>query len=108
MELLLPVQVPDSLVVVEREPSALAPSGREEPPTEPTGVRIDGNKLMMVHNEMVRTTDGFTVEKLERAYAILSKVSISFMNKNQFLVSCILRHKFISLHFGPLRGISRS
>jgi len=76
-----PSEVPDSLVVVEREPSALAPSSREEPPTEPTGVRIDGNKLMMVHNEMVRTTDGFTVEKLERAYAILSKVVRQYKTK---------------------------
>jgi len=29
---------------------------------------------MAVHNEVVRVTEGFTVEKLERTYAILAKV----------------------------------
>ena len=57
----------------ELEPVALAPV-REETPSQPTGVRIDGNKLMAVHNEVVRVTEGFTVEKLERTYAILAKV----------------------------------
>ena len=56
------------------EPSALAPV-REETPSQPTGLRIDGNKLIAVHNEIVRVTEGFNVEKLERSYAILAKVS---------------------------------
>jgi len=55
------------------EPSALAPV-REETPSQPTGLRIDGNKLIAVHNEIVRVTEGFNVEKLERSYAILAKV----------------------------------
>ena len=58
----------------ELEPTALAPAVREETPSQPTGVRIDQNKVLMVHNEMVRVTEGFTVEKLERTYAILAKV----------------------------------
>ena len=37
-------------------------------------MRIDGNKVMAVHNEVVRITEGFPVEKLERTYAILAKV----------------------------------
>lgn len=77
----------------ELEPVALAPV-REETPSQPTGVRIDGNKLMAVHNEVVRVTEGFTVEKLERTYAILAKVELqifadfrSFLKKNpQFFV----------------------
>ena len=59
----------------ESESSALTHM-REETPSQPTGVRIDGNKLMMIHNEIIRVTEGFNVEKLERAYAILSKVGV--------------------------------
>jgi len=62
------------------EPSALAPV-REEPPSQPTGVRIDGNKLIAVHNEIVRVTEGFNIEKLERSYAILAKVVREYKKK---------------------------
>jgi len=71
VESLIPTPVDNN----QLEPSALAPALiREETPSEPTGVRIDFNKLMVLHNEIVRLTDGFYVEKLERSYAILAKV----------------------------------
>lgn len=74
------------------EPSALAPV-REEPPSQPTGVRIDGNKLIAVHNEIVRVTEGFNIEKLERSYAILAKVGVTltgFFNRAMDRTSLLL------------------
>ena len=46
----------------------------EEEPSEPTGVRIDINKMNLLHSDLVRATDGYTVERLDRCYTILAKV----------------------------------
>jgi len=43
-------------------------------PSVPTGVRIDSNKVMQWMNDLVRFTEGFTVEKLERIYTAMAKV----------------------------------
>ena len=42
------------------------------------GVRIDQNKLNQVHNELVMTTEGFNVERLERIYTRLSELISGF------------------------------
>jgi hypothetical protein len=47
----------------------------EEVPSQPTGVRIDGSKLLTIHTDLVRLTDNWPVEKLERVNTILAKVS---------------------------------
>jgi len=43
-------------------------------PSVPTGVRIDNNKVMQWMNDLIRVTEGFTVEKLERIYTAMAKV----------------------------------
>jgi len=43
-------------------------------PSIPTGVRIDNNKITQWMNDLVRFTDSFNVEKLERIYTSMSKV----------------------------------
>jgi hypothetical protein len=48
----------------------------EEVPSQPTGVRIDGSKLLTIHTDLVRLTDNWPVEKLERVNTILAKVSL--------------------------------
>jgi hypothetical protein len=50
----------------------------EEVPSQPTGVRIDGSKLLTIHTDLVRLTDNWPVEKLERVNTILAKVSQFF------------------------------
>ncbi len=47
-------------------------------PSQPTGVRIDGSKLLTIHTDLVRLTDNWPVEKLERVNTILAKVSQFF------------------------------
>jgi hypothetical protein len=51
----------------------------EEVPSQPTGVRIDGSKLLTIHTDLVRLTDNWPVEKLERVNTILAKVSQFFL-----------------------------
>ena len=43
-------------------------------PSHPTGVRIDSSKLAHIHTELVRLTDNWPVEKIERVNNILAKV----------------------------------
>ena len=40
----------------------------------PTGVRIDQAKVLQWHNDLVRFTDNFALEKLERIYTAMAKV----------------------------------
>jgi len=40
----------------------------------PTGVRVDNSKLLVWAGDLVRATEGFTVEKLERVYTAMAKV----------------------------------
>ena len=47
---------------------------RQEDPSVPTGVRIDQAKIVQWSNDLVRLTDNYTVEKLERIYTGMSKV----------------------------------
>jgi hypothetical protein len=62
-------------------PSAAAagPSGQaaDLAPSVPTGVRVDASRVAQWHADLVRTTDGFPVEKLERIYTAMAKVSLS-------------------------------
>merc|ERR1719222_1038779 len=43
-------------------------------PSVPTGVRVDSSRVAQWHNDLVRTTEGFVVEKLERIYTAMAKV----------------------------------
>ena len=47
---------------------------RQEDPTVPTGVRIDQAKIVQWSNDLVRLTDNFPLEKLERIYTNMAKV----------------------------------
>ena len=49
----------------------------EADPSIPTGVRIDNAKVLQWSNDLVRFTDNFPVEKLERVYTSMAKVSTS-------------------------------
>ena len=51
-----------------------AAEGRQEDPSVPTGVRIDQAKIVQWSNDLVRLTDNFPVEKLERIYTNMAKV----------------------------------
>ena len=48
---------------------------RSEEPSVPTGVRIDQAKVLQWHNDLVRFTDNFALEKLERIYTAMAKVN---------------------------------
>ena len=51
------------------------PETVEADPSIPTGVRIDNAKVLQWSNDLVRFTDNFPVEKLERVYTSMAKVS---------------------------------
>ena len=61
-----------------REPTMPLLSNTEDlvAPSVPTGVRIDNNKVIQWSNDLIRVTEGFTVEKLERIYTAMAKVNI--------------------------------
>ena len=42
----------------------------------PTGVRIDQAKIVQWSNDLVRLTDNFPLEKLERIYTSMAKVRL--------------------------------
>ena len=42
----------------------------------PTGVRIDQAKIVQWSNDLVRLTDNFPLEKLERVYTSMAKVRV--------------------------------
>lgn len=73
-----PDQIPDSNSLE----NSLAPTNlrsalatmEEDEPSLPTGVRIDSTKMAVFHTDLVRGTEGFTVERLERVYTILAKI----------------------------------
>ena len=50
-----------------------------EAPSVPTGVGIDQAKVLEWHNDMVRFTDNFPIEKLDRIYTSMAKVSDEFL-----------------------------
>ena len=52
---------------------------RSEEPSVPTGVRIDAAKVLQWHNDTVRFTDNFALEKLERIYTAMAKVIFTKM-----------------------------
>ena len=61
--------------------AAPARQSAEADPSVPTGVRIDQTKVIQWSNDLVRFTDNFPVEKLERIYTSMAKVFT--MNINQ-------------------------
>ena len=44
-------------------------------------MRIDQAKVLQWHNDLVRFTDNFALEKLERIYAAMAKVNFRKQNK---------------------------
>ena len=50
---------------------------RQEDPSVPTGVRIDQAKILQWSNDLVRLTDNYPVEKLERIYTSNANSKIS-------------------------------
>ena len=68
-------------------------------PSVPTGVRIDSNKVMQWMNDLVRFTEGFTVEKLERIYTAMAKVN--------FQLILLFAITFIKLGNPPLQNSDR-
>ena len=63
------------------EPAATAAA--DLAPSVPTGVRIDQSRVIAWHTDLVRLTEGFVVEKLERIYTAMAKVS-------WWLVTCLV------------------
>merc|ERR1712107_735030 len=62
--------------------SAAAPhQSAEADPSVPTGVRIDQTKVLQWSNDLVRFTDNFPVEKLERIYTSMAKVIRRFRSQ---------------------------
>lgn len=59
-----------------REANAITVNSNEDlvAPSIPTGIRIDSNKITQWMNDLIRFTDSFNVEKLERIYTSMSKV----------------------------------
>jgi len=49
-----------------------------EAPSVPTGVRVDQSKLTQWHSDLVRFTDNFPLEKLQRIYTSMAKVIRKF------------------------------
>ena len=68
---------------------------RSEEPSVPTGVRIDAAKVLQWHNDTVRFTDNFPLEKLERIYTAMAKVNFykneSFKD-NLNIILCFTLH----------------
>ena len=58
-------------------PASPRPHQSAEQPSVPTGVRIDSSRLAQWEQALVRTTDQWTVEKLERVYTAMAKVKLS-------------------------------
>ena len=65
-------------------PASPRPHQPAEQPSVPTGVRIDSSRLAQWEQALVRTTDQWTVEKLERVYTAMAKVKLS----GSCLVNC--------------------
>ena len=63
-----------------------AADGRQEDPSVPTGVRIDQVKIVQWSNDLVRLTDNFPVEKLERIYTSMAKVDVLCCNTSNFVI----------------------
>ena len=69
---------------------------REEP-SVPTGVRIDQAKVTQWSNDLVRFTDNFPTEKLERVYSAMNKVRLLFFHLLGFLLTLFLFVLYILL-----------
>merc|ERR1712013_129239 len=63
-----------SSTTADQGPSTLPTQAADLAPSVPTGVRIDSSRVIQWHNDLVRTTEGFVVEKLERIYTAMAKV----------------------------------
>ena len=59
----------------------------------PTGVRIDQAKVTQWSNDLVRFTDNFPTEKLERVYSAMNKVRLLFSQLLNFSqLGCFKNH----------------
>merc|ERR1719341_558128 len=58
----------------DQGPSVSPAQAADLAPSVPTGVRVDSSRVAQWHNDLVRTTEGFVVEKLERIYTAMAKV----------------------------------
>jgi len=66
--------VPDPVVPAV----AVDDEASREAPSVPTGVRVDQSKLTQWHSDLVRFTDNFPLEKLQRIYTSMAKVIRKF------------------------------
>lgn len=62
--------------------SAVPVLADREEPSVPTGVRIDQAKVTQWSNDLVRFTDNFPTEKLERVYSAMNKVIRRFRTQS--------------------------
>merc|ERR1719499_233237 len=58
----------------DQGPSVSPAQAADLAPSVPTGVRVDSSRVAQWHNDLVRTTEGFVVEKLERIHTAMAKV----------------------------------
>ena len=70
----VPYKHNNSILAPEAQSQPPQPMARSEEPSVPTGVRIDQAKVLQLHNDLVRFTDNFALEKLERIYTAMAKV----------------------------------
>ena len=70
---------------------------RQEDPSVPTGVRIDQAKILQWSNDLVRLTDNYPVEKLERIYTSMAKVSIISVLHNMTIAAVQVIRRFRTL-----------
>ena len=86
----------DNIINMDIFPAVPVLADREEP-SVPTGVRIDQAKVTQWSNDLVRFTDNFPTEKLERVYSAMNKVRLLFFHLLGFLLTLILFVLYILL-----------
>ena len=79
----------DNIINMDIFPAVPVLADREEP-SVPTGVRIDQAKVTQWSNDLVRFTDNFPTEKLERVYSAMNKVRLLFFHLLGLLLTLFL------------------
>ena len=74
-----PLTPPPQAPSTSAAPEDLTPS---EAPSVPTGVRIDASRVLQWYNDLVRTTEGCPVERLERVYTAMAKVGTAASSRS--------------------------
>ena len=86
----------DNIINMDIFPAVPVLADREEP-SVPTGVRIDQAKVTQWSNDLVRFTDNFPTEKLERVYSAMNKVRLLFFHLLGLLLTLFLFVLYILL-----------